>query len=170
METNKHAGGRPRSMVSMVGKPPKYRHPKDLAKVADDYFNWVDSTPIETSTRKLVGAKQNTKGSEAKSDETKFTAKRAYTLDGFCLFAGITNWTKFKQAECRQSDEYVRVIHAIEMAIRDQQIQGSLAGIFNSNIVARLNGIDENINLKSQAINFTIDEKGREAADELKGK
>ena len=144
METTKHAGGRPFTIASRCGKPPKYPDPMDLAKVADEYFDWCDQHPFETSTRKLVGAKQSAKGgSEAKSDETKFTAKRAYTLDGFCLFAGIGKWASFKDAEAHSTETYREVIYAIEQCIRDQQVCGALAGVFNSNIVARLNGLAE---------------------------
>lgn len=144
METTKHAGGRPFTIASRVGKPPLYPNPLDLAKVADEYFDYCDRTPVETSTRKLVGAEQSAKnGNKAKSDEVVFSAKRAYTLDGFCLYAGIGDWSSFKKAEAHQGDEYRGVIHAIEQTIRDQQVSGALAGVFNSNIVARLNGLAE---------------------------
>lgn len=133
---------RPFSIASRVGKPPKYPDPIDLAKIADEYFDWCHDTPIETSTRKLVGAEQSAKsGHKAKSDETVFTAKRAYTLEGFCLYANIGDWTSFKKAECRQTEEYRGVIYMIEQTIKDQQVTGALAGVFNANIVARLNGL-----------------------------
>lgn len=135
---------RPFTIASRVGRPPLYPDPEDLAKVADEYFAWCDNNPIETSTRKLVGAEQSAKsGSKAKSDETKFTARRAYTLDGFCLFARIGDWATFKKAEAHSDPEYCGVIHAIEQTIRDQQVSGALAGVFNANIVARLNGLAE---------------------------
>lgn len=135
---------RPFTIASRVGRPPLYPDPEDLAKVADEYFTWCDNNPIETSTRKLVGAEQSAKsGSKAKSDETKFTARRAYTLDGFCLFARISDWSSFKSAEAHSDPEYLAVIHAIEQTIRDQQVSGALAGVFNANIVARLNGLAE---------------------------
>lgn len=135
---------RPFTIASRVGRPPLYPDPEDLAKVADEYFTWCDNNPIETSTRKLVGAEQSAKsGSKAKSDETKFTARRAYTLDGFCLFARISDWSSFKSAEAHSDTEYLAVIHAIEQTIRDQQVSGALAGVFNANIVARLNGLAE---------------------------
>lgn len=135
---------RPFTIASRVGRPPLYPDPEDLAKVADDYFTWCDNNPIETSTRKLVGAEQSAKsGNKAKSDETKFTARRAYTLDGFCLFARISDWSSFKSAEAHSDTEYLAVIHAIEQTIRDQQVSGALAGVFNANIVARLNGLAE---------------------------
>lgn len=141
METTKHVGGRPFTIASRVGRPPKYATAMELAKVADEYFEWCDDNPIETSSRKLVGAEQSAKsGNKAKSDETKFTAKRAYTLDGFCLYAGISNWTKYKKDHAEDED-FVRLLYAIEQTIRDQQVTGALVGLFNANIVARLNGL-----------------------------
>lgn len=143
METTKHAGGRPFTIASRVGRPPKYATAMELAEVADKYFEWCDDNQIETSSRKLVGAEQSAKsGSKAKSDETKFTAKRAYTLDGFCLYAGISNWSKYKKDHA-DDEEFVRLLYAIEQTIRDQQVTGALVGIYNANIVARLNGLAE---------------------------
>lgn len=131
METTKHAGGR----------PPKFKTPEELEAKAEEYFRWCDANPVEKGSRKLVGAKQNSKGSEAKSDEVKFTAKRPYTLDGLAIFIGISRWRDMRDKECYQTPEFVAVINAIETRVRDQQITGALSGIFNSNIVARLNGL-----------------------------
>lgn len=157
---------RPFSIVSRVGRPPLYPDPEDLARVADEYFQWCDDNPIETATRKLVGAKQTGKGGEAKSDETKFTTRRAYTLDGFCLFARISDWSSFKSAEAHSDAEYLAVIHAIEQTIRDQQVSGALAGVFNSNIVARLNGIADKTDLN---VNTEQQQSAEDALKALKG-
>lgn len=129
------------TIASKVGRPPKFKTPLELAEIADKYFAWCETNPIETSKRKLVGAKQTGKGSEAKSDETVFTTRRAYTLDGFCLFANISDWNAMKKTKKYQTREFLGVIHAIEATIRDQQVSGALAGVFNANIVARLNGL-----------------------------
>lgn len=145
METNtKHAGGR----------PPKFKTPEELEAKAEEYFRWCDANPVEKGSRKLVGAKKNSKGSEAKSDEVKFTAKRPYTLDGLAIFIGISRWRDMRDKECYQTPEFVAVINAIETRVRDQQITGALSGIFNPSIVARLNGLAEqveaNINTEQQ--------------------
>ena len=143
-EQPKHAGGR----------PPKFKTPEELEAKAEEYFRWCDANPVEKGSRKLVGAKQNSKGSEAKSDEVKFTAKRPYTLDGLAIFIGISRWRDMRDKECYQTPEFVAVINAIETRVRDQQITGALSGIFNPSIVARLNGLAEqveaNINTEQQ--------------------
>lgn len=157
------------TIASKVGRPPKFKTPLELAEIADKYFAWCEANPIETSKRKLVGAKQTGKGSEAKSDETVFTAKRPYTLDGFCLFANIPHWPMFKQTKKYQTKEFLTVIYAIEATIRDQQVSGAAVGIFNSNLVARLNGIADKVDNTVNGINFVIDKAGKEAVDELKG-
>lgn len=159
---------RPFTIASRVGRPPLYPDPEDLAKVADEYFAWCDNNPIETSTRKLVGAEQSAKsGNKAKSDETKFTARRAYTLDGFCLFARIGDWATFKKAEAHSDPEYCGVIHAIEQTIRDQQVSGALAGVFNANIVARLNGLADKTDLN---VNAEQRQSATQALDTLLGR
>lgn len=163
----------PETIAQKVGRPPKFKTPLELAQVADDYFAWCDANPIETSTRKLVGAKQNTKtGSEAKSDETKFTARRPYTLDGFCYWANISDWPLMKQKKCYQTKEFIGVIKAIEVKIRNQQVSGAAVGIYNPNLVARLNGIVErtetDITTKGEKVSPTYIIKDEEQADTLK--
>jgi hypothetical protein len=137
------------TIASRVGRPPKFKTPLELAEIADKYFAWCEANPIETSRRRLVGAKQTGKGSEAKSDETVFTAKRPYTLDGFCLFANISDWNAMKKKRTYKTQEFVGVIYAIEATIRDQQVSGAAVGIFNSNLVARLNGIADKKDITS---------------------
>lgn len=155
METNtKHAGGR----------PPKFKTPEELEAKAEEYFRWCDANPVEKGSRKLVGAKQNSKGSEAKSDEVKFTAKRPYTLDGLAIFCGISNWRAFRASHT--DDEFLTVIYAIEARVRDQQITGAMVGMFNGSIVARLNGLAEQV---EASINTEQQQNAEDALKTLMG-
>jgi hypothetical protein len=154
METTKHAGGR----------PPKFKTPEELEAKAEEYFRWCDANPVEKGSRKLVGAKQNSKGSEAKSDEVKFTAKRPYTLDGLAIFCGISNWRAFRASHT--DDEFLTVIYAIEARVRDQQITGAMVGMFNGSIVARLNGLAEQV---EASINTEQQQNAEDALKTLMG-
>ena len=142
------------TMVSKVGRPPKFKTPLDLAQVADAYFKSCDDNPVEISTRKTVGAKQTGKGSEAKSVEVKECVPTPYTIEDFCDFANINGWTSFKSAKTYQTEEFSTIIRAIEQRIRGQQIRGSLVGLYNANLTARINGlaekVDSNINVEQQ--------------------
>lgn len=71
--------------------------------------------------------------------------ERPLTMDGF------TNWLEindiitdvtdyFENKEGRYSD-YVRVCSRVKRAIRQDQIEGGMAGIYNPSITQRLNGL-----------------------------
>lgn len=136
------------TIASKVGRPPKFKTPLELAEVADAYFEACDANPIEISAKKTVGQEQSAKnGSKAKASEYKETVPTPYTIEDFCDFANISNWTVFKQSETAQQPEYLSIIRAIEQRIRGQQIRGSLVGLYNANLTARINGLSENMNL-----------------------
>ena len=147
--------------INPVGKPPKYKKPKDLWNKFVEYVDWVDSNPIELPIR------MNLKGSQKQIEsrtEDKVTAKRPYTLTGFCMFANIWDWSGFKLAECRHTEEYRGVIRAIEDAIKDQQISGAMVGLYNSNLTARLNGITDktDITTNGKDLNPQVEPKTKE--------
>lgn len=136
------------TIASKVGRPPKFKTALELAQVADDYFKECDANPIEISAKKTVGQEQSAKnGSKAKASEYKETVPTPYTIEDFCDFANINGWTSFKSAKQYQSEEFSTIIRAIEQRIRGQQIRGSLVGLYNANLTARINGLAENMNL-----------------------
>ena len=134
METNtKHAGGR----------PPKFKTPEELLEKAEGYFHYCDTHPIEVWQRKAAAANQSAKnGSGVKSDEGTMYIRRPYTLDGLGLFVGVV-WKDFRAYHA--SDEFSEVIRTLEARVRDQQVSGAVVGMYNANLVARLNGISESV-------------------------
>ena len=137
METNKHAGGR----------PPKFKTPEELQEKAEGYFKWCDDNPVRIYRRKNAGASQTAdKGSGVKSDEGEMFVPRPYTLDGLALHLGIGNW---RQWRTDASPEIRTVIDALEARVRDQQVVGATVGMYNANLVARLNAIAENTNVNA---------------------
>lgn len=132
------------TIASKVGRPPKFKTPLELAKVADAYFESCDNNPIEISTRKTAGSEQSAKnGSKVKALEYKESVPTPYTIEDFCDFANISDWTMLKKTKKYQTHEFLGIIHAIELRIRGQQIRGSLVGLYNANLTARINGIAE---------------------------
>lgn len=133
METTKHAGGR----------PPKFKTPEELQEKAEGYFQYCDTHPIEVWQRKAAAANQSAKnGSGVKSDEGTMYIRRPYTLDGLGLFVGVV-WKDFRTYHA--NDEFSEVIRTLESRVRDQQVSGAVVGMYNANIVARLNGIAEQV-------------------------
>jgi hypothetical protein len=75
--------------------------------------------------------------------------ERALTMEGFELFCGESGYAYdlhhyFSNLDERYS-EYVPICARIRKAIREDQIQGGLAGVYNPSITARLNGLTEKV-------------------------
>ena len=138
------------TIASKVGRPPKFKTALELAQVADAYFADCKANPIEISFKKSAGSENSAKnGSKVKASEYKECVPTPYTIEDFCDFANISNWTVFKQSDTANQPEYLSIIHAIENRIRGQQIRGSLVGLYNANLTARINAIAENTNVNA---------------------
>lgn len=138
METTKHAGGR----------QPKFKTPEELQEKAEGYFQYCDTHPIEVWQRKAAAANQSAKnGSGVKSDEGTMYIRRPYTLDGLGLWLEINDWRHFRAYH--QDDDFSPVIRALEARVRDQQVSGAVVGMYNANLVARLNGISESVQVET---------------------
>lgn len=135
-EQPKHAGGR----------PPKFKTPEELQEKAEGYFQYCDTHPIEVWQRKAAAANQSAKnGSGVKSDEGTMYIRRPYTLDGLALWCEVGNW---RQWRTDAPPEFRTVIDTLEARVRDQQVSGAVVGMYNANLVARLNGISESVQVE----------------------
>jgi hypothetical protein len=75
--------------------------------------------------------------------------ERALTMEGFelyCFEQGIISDLSqyFSNKDERYSD-FDAICHTIRKAIREDQIQGGLAGVYNPSITQRLNGLTEKV-------------------------
>ena len=123
-----------------VGRPPKYKKASYLWQRFIEYVEWADANPITTFDRQSATGDKKEAKTKAKAQAQ---VQRPYTLIAFITFAGIGDWSEFKQGKAHQTPEFSAVIRAIENAIKSQQIDGALVGVYNSNLTARLNNISE---------------------------
>lgn len=131
------------------GRPPKFKKPQELWDAAVEYFKWADANPIEVSTKVAKGTKKKGKAKETNDKKASTSSKTPYSLHSFQAHAGIADWCAFKQSQCYQSDGFLVVIRAIENVIAGKQIDGAIAGVYQANIVARLNGIADKKDITS---------------------
>ena len=112
--------------------------PELLWESALEYFEHCDND-TSWSTTKYSESEKGT------FNEVK-TIKRPYTRGGLYLFLGCsTNWLSEFKKKC--NSDFLEVIQAIETIIDTQQIEGAMIGAFNSNLVARIQGIKEQTDL-----------------------
>ncbi len=121
------------------GRPRSFKSPQDLWNKALEYFKWVDDNPWQ---RKNASNAVNTAGLNTSNhlNQNVQLFPRAYTLYGLCAFAGICKWADFKRNYIDRKG-FLEVIDAIENIVTAQQVDGAMIHQFDSNLVARLNGI-----------------------------
>lgn len=140
-----------------IGRPPTFATAGDLLDKLFEYCEYCDANPIKMNVRSKM------KRSSDKGDASELgnvQVQRPYTLDGFCLFAGILMpWATFKNNAKRRKDwaDFEIVITACEQVIRDQQITGAMIGVYSERLTARLNGITEKQELDVNARSTTVD-------------
>lgn len=115
---------------------------------AVQYFEWCDRHPLyRVELVKYQGS----------ADEAEVPLGRPYTMDGLTVYLGVSPGyfraaksnlkNKIEAARATEAEvELLETMERIENTVRDQQISGAAVNIFNAAIVARLNGLAENIN------------------------
>lgn len=155
-------------MRSPIGRPHKIATPKDLWDKFMDYCKYVDENPwqIKSASNSLNDAGKDKKNSLRQDVSVR---QRAYTLYGFCAFAGIfSKWGDFKRTNIDR-EGFSDVIFAIENAICAQQVDGAMINQFDGSLVARLNGFaDKQINEISASAKFEFPKLTDEDIEQLK--
>lgn len=120
-----------------VGRPKMIQDPKELYSLFEEYKEWADKSPIKIEDYVGKNAKRVLR-----------EKPRAYTMEGFENFvakiegmpAELAHY--FANREERYS-EFVPICARIRREIRQNQIEGGMAGIYNPSITQRLNGLVE---------------------------
>lgn len=129
------------------GRPPYFKTAGELWQAFVAYCDFVDQHPIELPT--YVSKKSKIKGSESEGKGGKVA--RPLTLDGFLAFHGVgSTWTQFSDYTDKRGEDFSLVISRIRACVRADQIEGGLAGIYNSNLTARLNGLTDRQDVTSE--------------------
>ena len=139
-----------------IGRPPKFQTAAELLDKLVEYCEYCDANPLKMDDRRKM-RKSSRNGDTAEAGS--ITVSRPYTLDGFCLYAGIfSTWAQFKSNAKRREDwaDFETVINACEQVIRDQQITGAMIGAYSERLTARLNGISDKIEHDVNAQQTTI--------------
>lgn len=112
------------------------------------YFKWCDAHPRYKA--ELVKYKGG-------YDIAEVPLGRPYTMDGLTVYLGVSSAYFYtaaselreKISEGRATDrerELLAAMEAIRATIRNEQVEGALVGQYKEGLVARLNGISDNIN------------------------
>ncbi len=91
---------------------------------------------------------------EASNPIIELPAQRPLTFEGFQNWLDdndiITDVTDYFENKDGRYSEYVRICSRVKRVIRQDQIEGGMAGIYNASITQRLNGLADNKDITSK--------------------
>ncbi|MEE9532732.1 MAG: DNA-packaging protein [Syntrophobacteria bacterium] len=116
---------------SKHGRDKIFQDESILWEAATEYFQWVEDNPLEEE-----------KAFAYQGEITKDTVSkmRAMTMEGLCLFLGISTQTWYDYAE---RDDFIEITKQIENVVRSQKFAGAAADLLNANIIARDLGLKD---------------------------
>lgn len=115
---------------------------------AEAYFKWCDTHPRYRA--ELVKYKGG-------YEEAEVPLGRPYSMDGLTVYLGVSG-SYFRSAKANLKDKQesgtisksevrlLEVFEIIETIVRTEQVEGALVGQYKESLVARINGIADNIN------------------------
>jgi hypothetical protein len=107
------------------GRDKIFKSPENLWEAAEEYFEWVNSTPLwETKVTQYQGV----------PIDMHTPKMRAMTIDGLSLFLHISRSTWYEYAEHK---EFSDICGKIESVIKGQKFEGAAADMLNASIIAR---------------------------------
>lgn len=109
----------------------RFTDPDILWDACCEYFQWVEDNPLWES--KLFSY-------QGEVTEGVAPKMRAMTIDGLCLFLGvsISTWALWRTRE-----DLMEVVARTENVIRSQKFAGAAADLLNANIIARDLGLTD---------------------------
>lgn len=152
------------------GKDKIFGDPELLMQEALRYFDWCDRTPwMRAELVKYKG--------DAEHYDTPLG--RPYTMDGLTVVLGVSGaYFRAAKANIRDREEkgvatpndlaILETILTIETIVRNQQIEGAAVGVFNSNLISRMNNIADNINnVNTGETTLKVTVRDQQTADDL---
>lgn len=114
-----------------LGRPVAFSDPAVLAEKCREYFQWVQENPLHEEKAFCY---------EGEITKTKMKKCHAFTVEGLCLFIGITRetWNQY-----RQKPIFSDVTKECDEIIRNQKFTAAAAGLLNPVIIARDLGLRE---------------------------
>lgn len=137
---------------------------------AHAYFSWCDAHPRYRA--ELVKHKGDHEVAEV-------PLGRPYTMDGLTVYLGVSG-SYFRGAKANLKDKQdagtiddtevrlLEVIELIETTVRNEQVEGGLVGQYKEGLVARINGIADNVNQNNTGASIVrVTVRDKETAENL---
>lgn len=116
------------------GRPPKYT-PKQWAEIMMSYLDYMEE--------QTWNKKEAIKGGDLAGQLVSIPTKTPLTIYGFCNFAGVSSDLYARYKSDKGFEDYHAITTYMDGVIKQNQLEGSMVGAYNPNIVARLLGLAE---------------------------
>lgn len=135
--------------VKRIGRPKAIESPETMWTYFSSYKDSIKENPIKV---------HDFVGKDGDSVERK--KERPLTMEGFQNWLDneniITDVTDYFENKDNRYKDFVRICSRIRRNIRQDQIEGGMAGIYNPSITQRLNGLTEKTENKNENTNIEV--------------
>ena len=117
-----------------MAKPKYIETPEKLWQLFEGYLQWASDNPI----RKMVFV-----GRDGNRDyELIDRPLSIFGFESYCFTQDVTVCHYLENSN-GSYDEYCTISTRIKNHIKEQQVSGGMAGVYNANLTARLNGLTD---------------------------
>ena len=118
---------------------PKQFTPDGFLKACYGYFKWCTGNPVITQ--------DFIKSGDRAGEIVKMEISRPYSIEGLCVHIGIVSDTFQNYSKAAGYEGFFAICAHVREIIRQNQITGGMAGVYNASLTARINGLAEkNVN------------------------
>lgn len=122
-----------------LGRPPKFKTATELLECVNGYFAWVKANPLKVA---------EVKSFKDDSWNHKKPVRRPMTIGSLHTFLGISGetWRRWKTpGDANHRADFIAIIAMAEEVIRNDKLEGALAGLYNPTITTRILGLSEKV-------------------------
>lgn len=140
---------------SKHGRDKIFKSPEIFLESAYEYFDKADENPWNKM--------EVVKSGENAGQLLPVPTQKPYTIQGLCIFLGITEDT-FRNYERDDSyKDFFEVFTYVRNIIENQQLEGATVGAYNANIVARKLGLSDNVKQSGSVVSYSAEVTKEEA-------
>jgi hypothetical protein len=116
------------------GRPRKINSPEELLELFNGYLDWVKENPV----RKMVFVGRD-------GNKEYELVDRPLSIDGFEVYCYTKDITveHYLNNKNGSYEDFCSISTRIKRIIRENQISGGMAGLYNASLTARINGLAE---------------------------
>lgn len=128
--------------------------PEGLWEQAVKYFQWCEDNPIKTKKTMQSGKTQGQK--------VEVEYNRPFTVDGFCLHAGITKrWLTDVKSLYGVDSQWFLIVEKIMSVIYTQNLEGAIVDLFNPIVISKILNLDKPQEDDARTVRVEIVDKGQ---------